>query len=436
MKKRFLSLTVGFLAVFPVFSQTAQEDIAANPRLSASNHVAYQNSITPESYRLSPAPAGYEPFYISHYGRHGSRWLSGYRSYHEPVKILEIAERNHRLTARGEQLLSDLRQVMKASTKRLGELSDYGAEQHRGIAERMYSNFPTVFLGDASVDARSTIIIRCILSMINETSAFKSLNPSLNVVTDASMHDMYYTGWGHGEDTLANRVRNSMKKAFKPYHVKIDASRFVSQLIGDKKFVADSIESEKLMEDVFTIAGSLQNHHRFDEMNMFPLFTQEELYQLWRNQNIYWYTHWANSPANGNRVPFQERELLRNMLSSADSALMHGSRGASLRFGHETCLLPLACLMELDSVNYSTADLEHLHEHWQNYRIFPMGCNIQMIFYKKMGSTGNDDILVKVLFNEHEAKLPFTTDHAPYYRWDTIKGYYFKKIETAIDWGE
>ena len=24
---------------------------------------------------LAEAPAGYEPFYISHYGRHGSRWL-------------------------------------------------------------------------------------------------------------------------------------------------------------------------------------------------------------------------------------------------------------------------------------------------------------------------------------------------------------------------
>ena len=26
--------------------------------------------------QLQPAPEGYEPFYISHYGRHGSRWLT------------------------------------------------------------------------------------------------------------------------------------------------------------------------------------------------------------------------------------------------------------------------------------------------------------------------------------------------------------------------
>ena len=25
--------------------------------------------------KMAAAPEGYEPFYISHYGRHGSRWL-------------------------------------------------------------------------------------------------------------------------------------------------------------------------------------------------------------------------------------------------------------------------------------------------------------------------------------------------------------------------
>ena len=29
----------------------------------------------PEDAKLTPAPEGFRPFYISHYGRHGSRWL-------------------------------------------------------------------------------------------------------------------------------------------------------------------------------------------------------------------------------------------------------------------------------------------------------------------------------------------------------------------------
>ena len=30
---------------------------------------------------LADAPEGYEPFYISHYGRHGSRWLTSDNRY-------------------------------------------------------------------------------------------------------------------------------------------------------------------------------------------------------------------------------------------------------------------------------------------------------------------------------------------------------------------
>ena len=36
----------------------------------------------------TPAPEGYEPFYISHYGRHGSRYHSKEEAYAEPLAAL------------------------------------------------------------------------------------------------------------------------------------------------------------------------------------------------------------------------------------------------------------------------------------------------------------------------------------------------------------
>ncbi len=39
------------------------------------------------------AIAGYEPFHLEHYGRHGSRWLIGENDYKTPVRNLEKAER-------------------------------------------------------------------------------------------------------------------------------------------------------------------------------------------------------------------------------------------------------------------------------------------------------------------------------------------------------
>ena len=124
------------------------------------------------------------------------------------------------------------------------------------------------------------------------------------------------------------------------------------------------------------------------------------------------------------------------MHATADEAIATGECGAALRFGHETCVLPLACLMELDSVNYSCDDLETLHEHWQDYNIIPKACNIQMVFYRPVGTTGNDadKILVKVLFNEHEATLPIQAVDGPYYRWTDLRQYYNRKLATPIDW--
>lgn len=81
----------------------------------------------------TPPPAGYRPFHMEHYGRHGSRWLIGENDYRTPVKCLEVAERNGKLTPLGEKTLAVLRDVEKASYKRLGELSDKGAMQHRAL---------------------------------------------------------------------------------------------------------------------------------------------------------------------------------------------------------------------------------------------------------------------------------------------------------------
>ena len=59
-----------------------------------------------------------------------------------------------------------------------------------------------------------------------------------------------------------------------------------------------------------------------------------------------------------------------------------------------------------------------------------------MIFYRPVGSTGNrpDDILVKVLLNEHEALLPVKAVDGPYYRWTDLRRYYDQKLATVIDW--
>ena len=99
-----------------------------------------------------------------------------------------------------------------------------------------------------------------------------------------------------------------------------------------------------------------------------------------------------------------------------------------MRFGHETMVLPLTCLLELNQFGYQTLNLEELETHgWWACVVFPMASNIQFVFYRE--NPLDKDVLVKVLLNEEEATLPIKSDLAPYYHWSDFKEYYLKKLD-------
>ena len=420
MKKLLLIIALSAFA-FNTLADTRAE-FKADPRISANNYHAYPDKDLPA---LTPAPEGYEPFFIDHYGRHGSRWLIADDSYTYPVEQLEKAERHHVLTPRGQEVLQILRQLRDASDMRLGELSDIGAEQHQGIARRMYQNFPEVFRGNAHVDAKSTVVIRCILSMLNETDMLKSLNPDLYITTDASEHDMYYMNFTDSLVRPLRRLGTPLVKDFAKKYVR--PQQFLATLISDPQFATDSIEGQRFMAEMFDIAGNMQSHHQFEDVNLYDLFTDEEIYDLWRYNNARWYILSSETPITRGRVDYAQANLLDNFLDAADAAIASGTNSATLRFGHESVLLPLVCLMGLNGMDYKTTDLEDVADNWQCYKVFPMAGNVQWIFYKKPGSA---DILIKFLLNEHEATLGnnVATDCFPYYHWADVRAYFKTKL--------
>ena len=86
-------------------AQTAQEELKANRYLSGSNYLDYNRQLATEP--LTPAPKGYEPFYMSHYGRHGSRWLIGEGDYTGPLNTLREARTAGKLTADKKRSIID-----------------------------------------------------------------------------------------------------------------------------------------------------------------------------------------------------------------------------------------------------------------------------------------------------------------------------------------
>ena len=92
-----------------------------------------------------PPPKGYVPFYISHYGRHGSRWHTSEKIYAEPLGILRKADSAGVLTPKGATCSAKVEVIAADARDRYGDLSPRGVAEHRGIAERMYKAYPEVF---------------------------------------------------------------------------------------------------------------------------------------------------------------------------------------------------------------------------------------------------------------------------------------------------
>ena len=157
MKLRNLFLCASIVACALLSAQNPRQDIRQNVRLSAANYLDYP---VPGKTSYASAPAGYQPFYISTYMRHGSRFHITKGDYERPLLVLQKADSAGVLTEKGKEVAGKVARILQMSDGRLGELTPLGARQHRGIARRMYQNFPEVFKGKTEVDARSTVVIR------------------------------------------------------------------------------------------------------------------------------------------------------------------------------------------------------------------------------------------------------------------------------------
>ena len=442
MTKRLLMILLSGCFALTTSAQTAREEIEANKYLAGSNYLDYNRQMTTQP--LTPAPKGYVPFYMSHYGRHGSRWLISKDSYTSVVEPMQKARKYGKLTAKGEEVLGQLETFVKlpvpnypaldgkyeGAQLRLGDLSSVGERQHHGIGKRMTQNFPEIFKAkNVAIDARSTVVIRCILSMVAECEEFMAANPTARIHNDASEALQYYL----------NAPRTGLVKAMgtkgrdyrKKHATQQQASRLMQVLFNDQQWVSDSLKAGSIMYNLFEIATNMQSHDT--DIDMYPLFTNDEIYEQWRIRNIGWYLDYGPAPQTGGVMPFSQKNLLRNIIETADTVTQ---TQATLRFGHEVCVMPLACLLELGNCAVAVDNLDELDKYWRNYRIYPMASNIQLIFYKpkkslnsKPSSLNSPDILVKALLNEREVTLPIPTDQYPYYNWAKLRQYYLDKLD-------
>ncbi len=349
---------------------------------------------------------------MSHYGRHGSRHLIEPTSYTEPLKTLREAEMAGVLSDFGRMIWERLAKMDEEAADRYGELTQVGVSQMRGIAKRMVKNFPELFTDTSYIDARSSIYIRCVLSMENVLQELYAHQPKMKIHHDAAVKDMSFILPGYQASNA--KERGEARNVVLPT---INGTRVASQFFTDMNY-AKSVGMATFAWNLFELVSQLQNTPLRDSISLYEIFNDDELYDIWHRKNTGAYNNNHRGGITG--------ILLGRMLDDANKAIAEGGVSAHLRFGHESVLLPLVCRMGVNNYDHEYDTVEQLDSAlWHTYRIYPMASNLQIVFYRS--NPEDNDILVKVLLNEREVSLPIGTDTPPYYRWEDVKDYWSSK---------
>ena len=348
--------------------------------------------------KYTPVPKGYKPFYISHYGRHGSRWMPKDSRYEW---IAAQFEDESNLTDFGLEVKRRLQPALENARGNGGKLTPLGAEQHRQIARRMYRRFKEIFRQkDIHISARSSTSPRCAASMRAFCEQLRKLNPALDIVEETDQKYMYYIAYTSPEEEELERDT--------VVRCRVTGERLTGILYKDP---SKQKEPDKLLSELHTLASSMQDIPLKD--SFWDLFTEEEIQAIYDMNNTRMRLVNGIDPFNHNIPARCAASLWQNIVETADSVIATGTSAATLRFGHDTCLYHLLSLLGFFDGVPNLMD-----------EILPMGANLQIIFYRN--AQGN--VIVKFLHNEKELRYNEIDCYEnkpafepPYYDWEDIK---------------
>ena len=321
------------------------------------------------------------PFYLSHYGRHGSRWLPNERRY---TWVIQQFDDKSNLTPLGKNVRKRLMKIWKNAQGNTGQLTPLGAQQHRQIAQRMYRNYPQLFTAEAHLTAHSSTVNRCKTSMENFVAELKTLNPSISIDPITREEDMAWMSYKSKEQSnLEHSIRIPLK---------ISPDRIVQSLFKDTSKVENPT---KLLSELHTIASDMQDIPL--KVSLYDIFTEEEMRAVYEQNNE------RMTICNGDEVLNEgiparcAISLWQRIEADADAAIARGGVGADLRFGHDTNLYRLMTLMGIDTKGKGMDE------------IVPMAANLQMVFYRDAAG----EVFLQLLHNEQSIG---------FYKWQELKG--------------
>ena len=434
MKRVLFAISAVIIAISAT-AQTAREKIFADPSYALGVYRLYPT----EFKEQTPVPKGYKPFYISHYGRHGSRYVLKDEKFDRAYNVFADAAHFGKLTEFGQEIYDRMTRSKVDTYGRGGELSLKGQQQQREIAARMYKNYKQVFKKAEYIDTKATIVPRVLMSMTAFCDELMRHDNSLDIHYECGKPfqkwlNPYYKDNDPRLAEYIDRYRHTANcewmKEWREYRRKnVDISRILNSL-----FKPDYVKSMPFPHDfvfhLFKTATSFPGTPTSE--SILDIFTTEELYQQWKLVNIIFYHEKGPSGIKDKFLNGVSTPLLEKIIEDAEQKVAEGKPAVTLRFGHDGNIMGLLNTMRIPGWCEEVDNYEDVEKYWNDFNI-PMGCNVQFIFYRnKKGET-----LVKLLLNEEELSLPKQIDSslAPYYRWEDVQKFYRDLIPQMYETG-
>ena len=340
-----------------------------------------------------PAPKGYKAFYITHYGRHGARHINREWEYDAVAEVLGKAS----LTPLGEEIKAEFDRVYPSLKGRATDLTDIGRMQHRRLAQRMYKAWPEVFRGGCNVDAISSDIPRCILSMTTFLNSLEKCSSSIQTYADVNSALV---------PVLKKKplVRIDADKIF---YEKFDVDALYARLFSDVNAAKQLYDVPNFVRSLYYFGAHLPCAG-FDGSVMEKAFTDEEasIMAFLDDNKFSHHCGWSEPLNVASSWP-----LLDHFVTMADKDIASGDVDVRLRFGHDNTMMPFMALAKTGVFAEKFFECDNV----------PMASNIRWVFARNKAG----EVIVKVQYNE--------SDVTAWISWPEFREFCLGQIEWAKD---
>ena len=370
------------------------------------------------------APRGFKPFYVSHYGRHGARYIYNDSEYELLYDVFTRAHAAGVLTPLGKELHDQFIAVYSHFHGRAGELTRLGQCQHRILAKRMIADFPDVFRKSSKVNAVSSVYTRCIMSMNAFCDVLRC--SGVEVTEEVDGRDMAYLAPYTKYNPKYKGEDQSWRGDFARYfNDRFDRAAFYGRLFTDFSFVS-SIESDMNFIMTLYYMDAHMAGTEFPDISFGKVFSDEDYAICNEMDNIKFYMRkgWGDGQQGKINVALGE-SLMQDILDKMSAAVASQNLSVDLRFGHDGAIMTLLAFLRAEGWNQLASNMADISKVWNSSNV-PMASNIRFVLFKK-----GDEVIVKAQYNENDLKLPLESYAGPYYSWRDFNNYYSKLIEDS-----